>query len=242
MQKATPTVASPETRLIPLNKLRFDERNARSASDDPARVQADAELVASIKAHGLLENLVVAPRSKTLYGVAAGARRLRALNALAAEQHIPKNHPVPCLVVEPAAAAESSLAENVVRIAMHPADQVVAFSRLAREGATTERIAARFGVAERTVQKRVRLGGLPDEVIDAYREGRINADTATAYDPHQLIDNNVFSRICPFQLLVWLRAAQRGFEGLSGALWNVASSTARFPRRASSASPRSDGG
>ena len=54
MQKATPTAASPETRLIPLNKLRFDERNARSASDDPARVQADAELVASIKAHGLL--------------------------------------------------------------------------------------------------------------------------------------------------------------------------------------------
>lgn len=181
MQEPTPTAASPETRLIPLNKLRFDERNARSASDDPARVQADAELVASIKAHGLLENLVVAPRSKTLFGVAAGARRLRALNALAAEQHIPKNHPVPCLVVEPDAAAESSLAENVVRISMHPADQVVAFSRLAREGATTEQIAARFGVAERTVQKRVRLGGLPEEVIDAYREGRINADTAEAF-------------------------------------------------------------
>ena len=181
MQKATPTAASPETRLIPLNKLRFDERNARTASDDPARVQADAELVASIKAHGLLENLVVAQRSKTLYGVAAGARRLRALNALAAEKHIPKNHPVPCLVIEPDAAAESSLAENVVRIPMHPADQVVAFSRLAREGATTEQIAARFGVAERTVQKRVRLGGLPDEIIDAYREGRINADTAEAF-------------------------------------------------------------
>jgi len=181
MQKATLTAASPETRLIPLNKLRFDERNARSASDDPARVEADAELVASIKAHGLLENLVVTPRTKTLFGVAAGARRLRALNALAAEQHIPNNHPVPCLVVEPDAAAESSLAENVVRISMHPADQVVAFSRLAREGATAAQIAARFGVAERTVQKRVRLGGLPEEIIDAYREGRINADTAEAF-------------------------------------------------------------
>ena len=181
MQKPTPTAASPETRLIPLNKLRFDERNARSASEDPARIQADAELVASIRHHGLLENLVVAPRSKTLFGVAAGARRLRALNALAADKHIPKNHPVPCLVVEPEAAAESSLAENVVRIPMHPADQVVAFSRLAREGATTEQIAARFGVAERTVQKRVRLGGLADEIIDAYREGRINADAAEAF-------------------------------------------------------------
>ena len=181
MQKAPATAASPETRLIPLNKLRVDERNVRSASDDPARVQADAELAASIKAHGLLENLVVVPRGKTQFGVAAGARRLRALKALAADNHIPKDTPVPCLVVDGDAATESSLVENAVRIAMHPADQVVAFSRLARKGATAEQIAARFGVAERTVQKRIRLGGLPDEIIDAYREGRINADTAEAF-------------------------------------------------------------
>ena len=181
MQKADLAAASPETRLIPLNKLRVDERNVRSASDDPARTQADAELVASIKAHGLLENLVVVPRGKTLFGVAAGARRLRALKALADDNHIPKHFPVPCLLVDKDAATESSLAENAVRIAMHPADQVVAFSKLAREGATTEQIAARFGVAERTVQKRVRLGGLADEIIDAYRTGRINADTAEAF-------------------------------------------------------------
>ena len=181
MQEPTPTAASAETRLIPLNKLRVDERNVRSASADPARAQADAELAASIKSHGLLENLVVVPRGKTQFGVAAGARRLRALKALAADGHLPKDHPVPCLVVDGDAATESSLAENAVRIAMHPADQVVAFSRLAREGATAEQIAARFGVAERTVQKRVRLGGLPDEIIDAYRDGRINADTAEAF-------------------------------------------------------------
>ncbi len=181
MQKATPTAASPETRLIPLNRLRVDERNVRSASGDPARAQADAELVASIQAHGLLENLVVVPRGKTLFGVAAGARRLRALKALAADKAIPKDHAVPCLVVDGDAAVESSLAENAVRIAMHPADQVAAFSRLAREGATAEQIAARFGVAERTVQKRIRLGGLPAEIIDAYRDGRINADTAEAF-------------------------------------------------------------
>ena len=181
MQKASPSAASPETRLIPLNRLRQDDRNARAETDDPATAQADAELVASIRAHGLLENLVVTPRTKTLFGVAAGARRLRALSTLAAEKHIPKNHPVPCLVVDNDAAAESSLAENAVRIAMHPADQVVAFSRLAREGTTAGQIAARFGVAERTVQKRVRLGSLPAEIIDAYRTGKINADTAEAF-------------------------------------------------------------
>ena len=181
MQKATQTAAAPETRLIPLNKLRPDERNVRGEPTDPAAAQADAELVASIGAHGLLENLVVTPRTKTLFGVAAGARRLRALNTLVEQDRIPKNHPVPCLVVDNDAAAESSLAENAVRVAMHPADQVAAFSRLAAEGATTEQIAARFGVSERTVQKRVRLGGLPEEILDAYRAGDITADTAEAF-------------------------------------------------------------
>ena len=43
-----------------------------------------------------------------------------------------------------AADAELSLAENVVRVVMHPADQVQAFAALADAGA------ARFGVSERT--------------------------------------------------------------------------------------------
>ena len=68
-------------------------------------------------------------------------------------------------------------------------------------------IVARFGVAERTVQKQIRLDGLPSDIIDAYRDDRINADTATALNLHQPIDNNAFCRRCPFQLLVSLRAA-----------------------------------
>ena len=60
---------------------------------------------------------------------------------------------MPCLLVDGDAAAESSLVENAVRIAMHPADQVVAFGRLVREGAMPEQqIVARFGVSEGTVQ------------------------------------------------------------------------------------------
>ena len=183
MSNPTPSESpdSPETRLIPLRLLREDDANARGAATNPALAQADAALVASIKAHGLLENLVVTPRTKTLFGVAAGARRLRALQELAKAGDIPKNHPVPCLVIEPDAAAESSLAENAIRVAMHPADQVRAFRRLADEGATVEEIAARFGMGERTVQKRLRLGGLADEILDAYRAGELNFDTAQAF-------------------------------------------------------------
>ena len=63
--------------------------------------------------------------------VVAGGRRLKAMQALVGNGVLDAEHPVPCLVksgdVEP---GEISLAENVIRIAMHPADQVVAFPAL----------------------------------------------------------------------------------------------------------------
>ncbi|MDE0032006.1 MAG: hypothetical protein OXU75_02535, partial [Deltaproteobacteria bacterium] len=62
----------------------------------------------------------------------AGGRRLAALKALAEDGVLDAAHPVPCLVVDgDAPSAELSLAENIVRIAMHPADQVAAFRDLA---------------------------------------------------------------------------------------------------------------
>ena len=78
-------------------------------------------------------------------------------------------------------AGELSLAENVVRIAMHPADQVVAFSALAQAGATVGAIAARFGVPERTVEQRLRLGNAAPELLDAYRADGIDLDTLKAF-------------------------------------------------------------
>ena len=70
------------------------------------------------------------------------------MQALVEDGDFDADHPVPCHVrsgdAEP---AELSLAENVVRIAMHPADQVVAFSELARAGQSVSAIAARFGAS-----------------------------------------------------------------------------------------------
>ena len=65
----------------------------------------------------------------------AGGRRLAALQALHVDGVLGEDHPVPCLMAGNAAmSGELSLAENVVRIAMHPADQAVAFSKLADAG------------------------------------------------------------------------------------------------------------
>ena len=158
-----------DIRNIPLSQLELSPDNVRKT---PADALAFAELKASIAAHGLLENLIVrasghGPDSRSSpgqapagrYAVIAGGRRLAAMQALTAEGTLDADHPVPYRLIGGIIAAdEVSLAENTVRAAMHPADQVEAFRRLADSGSTSATIAARFGVSERTVEKRLRLG------------------------------------------------------------------------------------
>ena len=125
----------PLIREVPLSRLALAPENVRKTPADPI---AEAEMKASIATHGLLENLVVrmdGPADAGAYAVIAGGRRLAAMKALAEDGTIDADHPVPCLVAaDPAMAGELSLAENIVRIAMHPADQVIAFSKLADAG------------------------------------------------------------------------------------------------------------
>src|SRR6516162_4392411 len=66
---------------------------------------------------------------------------------------------------------ETSLAENTIRAAMHPADQFVAMASLIDGGATIEDVARRFGSSERHVRQRLRLGKLAPQLLDAYRGG-----------------------------------------------------------------------
>ena len=149
-------------RCLPLHTLIPSPQNVRKT---PAEGAAFEQLKASIAAHGLLENLLVQPAEQDgggadCFEVVAGGRRLAALQALAEDGALTPDHSVACHVLPRAsAAAELSLVENTVRAAMHPADQVEAFARIARDGGTVAEIAARFGVSERTVEQRLRLPG-----------------------------------------------------------------------------------
>ena len=177
-------MTEPVIRSIPLHRLEPSPANVRRTE---AGKGAFAELKASIAAHGLLENLVardIGPADDLgeRFAVIAGARRLAALNELAQEGAIEATHPVPCRIVANGAAdGEISLAENVVRVAMHPADQVEAFGALALAGATVADIAARFGVSERIVEQRLRLGHAAPKLLDAYRENAIDLETLKAF-------------------------------------------------------------
>lgn len=167
-----------ETVQIPLNQLVAWKGNVRKTGAS----EGIAELAASIASHGLLQALVVREGKRGKYEIIAGRRRFLALTQLAKQGVIEKDHTVSCsLATGGVEASELSLAENVVRIAMHPADQFEAFSRLIDAGASTADVAARFGLAEKLVMQRMKLGRLSPVILDAYRAGNIDLETAQAF-------------------------------------------------------------
>ncbi len=169
-------------RPVPLSCLVLAAENVRKTAPHPSD---DAGLKASIANHGLLENLVVRSidaETPDRFAVIAGGRRLAALQSLHEDGEIPADHPVPCLVADSADnPGELSLVENTIRIPMHPVDQVTAFTGLAGEGFTVAAIAARFGVTERIVEQRIRLGNVAPEILEAYRADEINLETVKAF-------------------------------------------------------------
>src|SRR5579863_9835218 len=108
------------TTLIPLANLKECTTNVRRTVNK----EADAELKASLLAHGLQQNLIVRKTEGDCYTVVAGARRLRALQELSKEEKIPQDYAVSCKEMDSDASPEEiSLVENIVRQAMHPADE-----------------------------------------------------------------------------------------------------------------------
>ena len=165
---------------VPLNRLRVSEGNVRKMAADPV---ADAELKASLKAVGLLQNLVVREADdEGYYDVDAGRRRVTQMKELAEEGVISEDHPVHCLLIEgEQVGIEASLVENLMRTDMHPADEVVAYVRLVDEGLNAAEIALRFGVSQRQVQQRLRLGNIAPVLMQAYRNGETSLEVLTAF-------------------------------------------------------------
>jgi len=170
-------------RDIPLSKLAPSAHNVRRTG----RENGIEALAVSIAAHGLLQSLSVREvldgegASTGKYEVIGGGRRLAALKLLAKRKQMSKSAPVPCLIMD-GEGEELSLAENVVRENLHPADQFEAFSRLADEhGFGAEEIAARFGVTAQVVRQRLRLGAVSPKLMKVYRDGGLTLDQLMAF-------------------------------------------------------------
>ncbi|MDN7439377.1 ParB/RepB/Spo0J family partition protein [Burkholderia cepacia] len=155
--------------LVPLSQL-LPRRSKRNVRTTPR--QSIPELAASIARVGLLQNLIVILSADgEQYEVVAGDRRLTALKLLAKKKRIAADYEVPCLLVADASARTASLAENVQREAMHPADQFAAFAALVKEGRPIEDIAADFGVSPLVVQRRLKLANVSPRLLADYRAG-----------------------------------------------------------------------
>lgn len=163
---------------LPLSSLDHSPLNVRRTGG-----KSTAELEASIRSHGLLQNLTVRTGVGGRYEVIAGSRRLEALRQLATDSHIEPDYEVPCIVIASnldSAAAEASLAENTVRERMHPHDEFVAFRELATEGRSVEEIAARFGVVPNTVERRLKLANVSPVLLDLFRQDQVTLDQMMA--------------------------------------------------------------
>ena len=173
---------------VPLGNLVRHIRNVRQVEADE---EATASLVASIRAHGLLNPLVV-EGSEERASVIAGGRRLAALQSIAATGGLPPDHPVPCVLVSGGGdsplgerlAIEISLAENSGRMRMHAVDEAAAFGALGDAGVTDRELAERFGRSPRTVQRRLRLNRAAPELLARCRRGELTLGVVEAATVH----------------------------------------------------------
>lgn len=163
---------------IKLKDLTPSKNNPRTVFSDDAL----AGLAASIKADGLLQNLVVR-KAGHKYEIISGERRYRALKLLQQQGDIDRNHPV-AVDVRKSVSADDALrlatVENIQREALAPIDEAEAFAILASSGSELADIAAKAGVSEATVKRRLAIASLCDEAKEAVRSGSISLSVAEA--------------------------------------------------------------
>jgi ParB family transcriptional regulator, chromosome partitioning protein len=183
MASSVPKLALSRSRDIPFDRLVLSQANVR-------RVKCGVsigELADDIVRRTLLQSLNVravldADGNDTgKFEVPAGGRRFRALELLVTSKRMAKTQPVPCVIREGGSAEEDSLAENVMRMALHPLDQFRAFMALREQGTSEEEIAARFFVTPSIVKQRLRLASVSDTLLDIYADDGMSLDQLMAF-------------------------------------------------------------
>ncbi|ANH73871.1 ParB N-terminal domain-containing protein [Stenotrophomonas maltophilia] len=209
--------------LVPLSQL-LPRRSKRNVRTTPR--QSIPELAASIARVGLLQNLIViAAADGEHYEVVAGDRRLTALKLLAKKKRIAADYEVPCLLVADASARTVSLAENVQRENMHPADQFAAFAALVKEGRPIEDIAADFGVTPLVVQRRLKLANVSPRLLVDYRAGTATLEQLMALT---VTDDHAAQEAAYYGAPEWQRGASALRERLTEREINAAHPLVRF--------------
>ncbi|NCN86083.1 MAG: ParB/RepB/Spo0J family partition protein [Sphingomonadales bacterium] len=162
-------------KTVKLSTLRLSPLNVRKV--EPKAIDA---MAADILAHGVIQNLVVYKEGRN-HMVSAGGRRFRGLKLLQKRGDIAASYEVPVDVREKSEAVELSLAENIQREDMHPADAVAAYGALVQLAMSSDDIAARYGVSPAHVRRVLKLSALHPDILAAFAKDEIGMGAAQAY-------------------------------------------------------------
>ena len=194
-------LAQTEEVSVPLASLIKSPLNVRTV---PYSAESVIELADSIKGVGLLQNLVVHTLPGDRYGVAAGGRRLAALNMLAERGILTADWPVRVKVIPQELATAASMTENGHRRDMHPAEQIAGFRAMVQEGKTPAQIGDLLGYSPRHVQRMLKLADLAPVILDALAEDRITTEHCQAL----ALENDTARQVQVFEA-----ACQSGWGG-----------------------------
>lgn len=137
----------------------IDVTKLKEHPDNPRKNIGDVtELVESIKARGILQNLTVVPAENGMYTVIIGHRRLAAAKQAGLTE-------VPCAVVDMDYKTQLStmLLENMQRSDLTVYEQAQGMQMMFNLGVPVAEIVEKTGFAETTVRKRLKIATLPTE-------------------------------------------------------------------------------
>ncbi|MCX7817789.1 MAG: ParB/RepB/Spo0J family partition protein [Kiritimatiellae bacterium] len=157
------------TKMVPLGAIRSGRWQPRREFS-PAQMD---ELAASIRAHGVLQPLLVRPAGEG-YELIAGERRYRAAVAAGLSEV-----PVRVMEVSDVEALELALIENLQREDLDPIEEAEGYRALGeRFQLTQEQIAVRVGRSRAAVANALRLLTLPEGVREMLRSGALSVGHA----------------------------------------------------------------
>src|SRR5438128_1888557 len=157
---------------IGLGQIRPSKANPRRRMDDSAL----AELAANIKAHGVLQPILVRPVPRGGYEIVCGERRWRA-SKTAGKDSIPAR----IVNLTDAEALELGVIENIQRENVHELDEALGYKALIKQNAalhTVETIAAKVGRSPSYIYQRLKLAELTANLQKAFYEGKLTAGHA----------------------------------------------------------------
>ena len=134
------------------------------------------ELSESIKAHGLIQPLLVRPNDDRTYTIVAGERRWRASRLAGLDK-------VPVIIREMTTLemTELALIENLQREDLNPIEEAAGYKQLMETyGFTQEKVAERVGKSRPAVANALRLLSLLPEETEALKNGQITGGHARA--------------------------------------------------------------